>query len=93
MNPKPKNFLSTPTPSPKARRWRRWGLIGLVVYALGGFVVAPAILKWQLRQKLPALTHRHAEVKQVRMNPFALSLTIRGLALTETNGTAFAACD
>lgn len=72
---------------------RRIVLLGLVVYAVLGFFVIPALVKWQLRKQLPALTHRQAEVKHVRMNPFALSLTIRGLALTETNGTAFAAFD
>lgn len=65
----------------------------MLVYAVLGFFILPAIIKWQLRKQLPALTHRQAEVKQVRMNPFALSLTIRGLSLTETNGTAFAAFD
>ena len=68
-------------------------LIGVAVYAVVGFFILPPIIKWQLRKQLPALTLRQAEVKQVRVNPFALSLTIRGLALTETNGTPFAACD
>lgn len=67
-----------------------WG-VGLYVFT--GFFLLPALVKWQLRQQLPALTHRQTEVKQVRMNPFTLSLTIRGLSLTETNGTPFAACD
>lgn len=68
-------------------------LIGVAIYAVIGFVILPPIIKWQLRKQLPALTLRQAEVKQVRVNPFALSLTIRGLALTETNGTPFAAFD
>jgi hypothetical protein len=82
----------TPKP-PRQRRWRRGVLIGLAIYAVLGFLILPAIIKWQLRKQLPALTQRQAEVKQVQMNPFALSLTIRGLSLTETNGDAFAAFD
>lgn len=79
--------------SPRKRHWRRRALIGLVIYAALGFLVLPAIIKWQLRKQLPSLTHRQVAVQQVRMNPFALSLTIRGLSLTETNGDAFAAFD
>jgi hypothetical protein len=93
---KSKRKLLTPVPpNPPRRRacWRKWFLIGLVVYAILGFFILPALVKWQLRQQLPALTQRVAEVKQVRMNPFALSLTVRGLMLAETNGTPFAGFD
>jgi hypothetical protein len=75
------------------KRWLKRGAIALVIYAVIGFLIVPAIVKWQLRKQLPALTQRVAVVQQVRMNPFALSLTVRGLALTETNGTPFAAFD
>lgn len=87
---------SIPLIAPKPLRRSRWVKvvgISLVLYALLGFLVLPALVKWQLRKQLPVLTHRAAKVEQVRMNPFALSLTVRGLALTETNGTAFAAFD
>lgn len=83
----------TLTPSPRQNRWKRRVLIGVAIYAVIGFFILPPIIKWQLRKQLPALTLRQAEVKQVRVNPFALSLTIRGLALTETNGTPFVAFD
>jgi len=53
----------------------------------------PAIIKWQLVKQLPGLTHRQAIVQKVKLNPYALSLTIRGLSLTETNGEAFAGFD
>lgn len=74
-------------------RWQKWLLVVVVVYSLLGFFILPAIVKWQLRKQLPALTYRQAEVKQVRMNPYALSLTVRGVTLTETNGTPFAGFD
>lgn len=90
-NPAPP--LSKISPDPKRSRRLKWFAIALVSYAIIGFLILPPIIRWQLRKQLPALTHRQAEVKQVRLNPFALSLTIRGLALTETNGAAFAAFD
>ncbi len=79
--------------SPPRSQWQKRCLIGLLIYTGVGFLVLPAMLKWQLRKQLPALTHRIAEVKQVRMNPYALSLTVRGLSLTESNGAPFAAFD
>ncbi len=74
--------------------WRsRWAkVIAAVVlaYTVIGFLVLPAVIKWQMHKLLPGLTKRAAAVRQVRLNPYALSLTIRGLALTESNGEPFA---
>lgn len=61
----------------------------LVTYTLVGFFVLPAIIKWQMLKRLPALTHRNVTIKQVKLNPYALSFTLRGFALIETNGDPF----
>ncbi len=81
--------------SPPTRRGRRlrWVAILLIVYTVTGFFIAPAIIKSQLIKRLPALTKRQAAVQQVKLNPYALSLTIRGLSLTETNGQPFVGFD
>lgn len=59
-------------------------------YLLAGYFVLPPVLKWQLVKRLPLATHRVAAVREVRLNPLALSLTVRGLSLSETNGQPFA---
>ena len=77
-------------------RWRKWLprlVAGLLVYTVFGFLVLPAIVKWQLRKQLPSITHRQATVRQVLANPFALSLTVRGLELAEPDGSPFASWD
>lgn len=79
-------------PRRRSRRLRYVVLAGLL-YTVVSFFVVPPIVKWQLREQLPVYTHRQATVQQVRVNPFTLSLTVRGLALTETNGTPFVGCD
>ncbi len=79
-----------------ATRWGRrcrWLVLALLVYTLAGFFLLPAIIRWQLVKRLPGLTHRQAAVQKVKFNPYALSLAIQGLALTETNGAAFAGFD
>src|ERR1041384_4100390 len=83
---------SASQPPPCSRRLKR-ALLALGIYTVAGFLVAPLLIKWQLVKQLPKFTHRQATVQQVRVNPYALSLTIRGLSLTETNGEAFAGFD
>jgi Domain of Unknown Function (DUF748) len=72
---------------------RKWGTVLAVIIALYtvlGFLVLPAIIKSQMLKRLPALTHRNVAVQQVKLNPYALSFTLRGFSLTETNGEEFA---
>ena len=86
-------MLLTSAPKTKASKRARWlqrlGL-GLIIYTVVGFFVLPAIIKWQMVKQLPALTQRTARVEAVRVNPYALSLTVRGLSLTEADGATFA---
>lgn len=77
----------------RGSRWYRRSLgfgAAYLVYALLGFFVVPPVLKSKLIARLGPLTHRRVAVREVRCNPLALSLTIRGLALTEPDGAAFA---
>ncbi len=76
--------------NPRRRKWLLWSGGAFLLYTLGGFLLVPALVKWQLLKQLPPATHRLASVREVKCNPFALSLTVRGLALTETNGAPFA---
>jgi len=73
-----------------ARKWAIGIGIVLALYTLVGFLVLPAVIKSQMIKRLPALTHRHVSVQQVKLNPYVLSFTLRGLSLTETNGDEFA---
>ncbi len=73
----------------KRPAWRRrliWAGVLLLLYTLIGFFVLPAVIKSQMLQRLPALTKREVAVEQVKLNPYTLSLTIRGFSLTEPGG-------
>jgi hypothetical protein len=77
----------------KRSRWFKrvlWVAAVFLVYMLVGFFVLPPIIKSQLVKRLPGITRRQAAVRQVLFNPLALSLTIRGLSLTEPDGQVFA---
>jgi hypothetical protein len=71
------------------RHWRRiliGGATALVVFALVGFFVVPPILKSVVTKQLTAALHRDVSIREVRFNPFALSVTVRGLAIKEPKG-------
>src|SRR5579859_5857822 len=71
-------------------KWAKRVGVAIALYTLLGFFVLPAVIKWQMLKRLPALTHRNVAVQQVKLNPYALSFTLRGFSLTETNGDEFA---
>ena len=66
------------------RRILIWTVACLAVFALAGFFVVPPILKSVLTKQLTAALHRDVSIREVRVNPFALSTTIRGVAVKET---------
>src|SRR5436190_1029081 len=75
--------------APSIALWRRSRWAKRFVWAVGIFIV-PLIIKSQLLKRLPIITKREAAVREVKVNPLALSLTIRGLALTEPDKEVFA---
>src|SRR5580692_11859477 len=77
----------------KRFKWSKRIAIALAIYTIIGFLVVPAIIKSQMLKRLPALTKRQAAVEQVKFNPYALSLTIRGFALKEPSGDVFVSFD
>lgn len=77
-------------------RLKKWAIgagTAFVFFNVFSFFVLPAIIKSQMLKRLPALTHRHVAVGEVRLNPYALSFTLRGFSLTETNGDEFVSVD
>jgi len=60
---------------------------GLVLlYAIAGFVVAPAIIKSYIPDIVADHLNLQAEVNEVRINPFLLTLTLRGLEVKDPAG-------
>jgi hypothetical protein len=77
-----KNTLSTR----HAKKAAVGAVIFLVVFSLTGFFVVPPILKNVLIDKLSSGLHRGVSIRQVKVNPFMLSATIRGALIKEPNG-------
>ncbi|MGB7630141.1 MAG: DUF748 domain-containing protein, partial [Candidatus Deferrimicrobium sp.] len=70
----------------------RKGLIAggaaVLVYALFGFLALPPILKSVLSKTLSETLHRKTTLRNIRVNPFELSVSVRGLAISERDSPA-----
>jgi len=75
------------------KSWRLWGLMFLLTYALFGFFGVPYILKTQLIAKTPEFTDRTLSLQEVKFNPFALSLDMKGVSLADLDGVELAGLD
>lgn len=85
--------MAFPLSSVFRRRWPRWCLASFAVLSLAGFLVAPLVVKRQLVKHASAALKRPVTVGAVRVNPWALSLTIRGLSVKDHDGAELAGWD
>jgi len=69
-----------------ALRWLRWPLAAVALYALAGFLLAPAVIKWQLTKILSRELGRAVTLEKLAINPFALSVRARGFVIHEPSG-------
>jgi predicted PurR-regulated permease PerM len=56
-------------------------LIFFVVFTLVGFFVLPPLLKSILTKELSKNLHREVTINQIKINPYTLSITARGLTV------------
>jgi hypothetical protein len=63
-----------------------WLLAAVAIYALCGFLIAPAVLKWQLTKTLSRELSREVTLEQLAINPFALTVRARGFSIKEPPG-------
>jgi hypothetical protein len=61
----------------------------IFLYALFGFFVAPPIVKSQLKSGIAERLGRQVTVERIKINPFALSVTVRDFLIRETDGGPF----
>ncbi|WP_040844575.1 DUF748 domain-containing protein, partial [Nitrospirillum viridazoti] len=68
------------------RRKRFWAVLLMALYTLGGFFVAPPVLRREIVDVAQKAFQRPASLDEVRVNPYALSVELRGFRLTEADG-------
>jgi uncharacterized protein involved in outer membrane biogenesis len=66
-------------------------LIGLVIFfaafTLLGFFALPPMLKYILEKKLSENLHRGVTINQIKINPYALSIAVRGLTVKDKDSS------
>lgn len=89
------NKLASPLKNltPRHRRWLRWSLGLLLAYAVIGFLIAPVVVRWVAVKQLRQLLGREVTIEKVRLNPFALSGTVRGFLIKDLDGEPFVSWD
>ena len=71
---------------------RRWFIAGaglVLLYAVVGFLILPAVIKAQLPPRLGKLLDREVSLERVRINPFVLSAALEGFAVKDRDGEPF----
>jgi uncharacterized protein involved in outer membrane biogenesis/outer membrane protein OmpA-like peptidoglycan-associated protein len=69
-------------------------IVFLVLFGVAGFFIAPAVLKPLIIEKISAALHRKTSIAKININPFALSVTIKGFSLEDPgNKSPFVAFD
>lgn len=67
-----------------------WALSLALVYSVAGFLALPRIIRPMLEEKGSRALGRNLSVKELAVNPWALSATLRGLSIKDPDGKDFA---
>ena len=79
--------------SPRRHKFVRW-IVGLLfLYGILGFFVLPPIIRAVAVKQLSRQLDREVSIKKVKINPFALSTTVRGLLIRDKDGQPFISWD
>ena len=79
--------------SPRRRKLILW-VLGLVLfYAVTGFLILPPIVRIVAVKQISKQLDREVSIEKVKINPFVLSTTIRGLLIKDKDGVPFISWD
>ncbi|MBI9088583.1 MAG: DUF748 domain-containing protein [Desulfobacterium sp.] len=80
------NLLSKYKPLGRWKKISLWTTFCLLVHAVTGFFILPAIIKTVSEKQLTTHLKRNVTISKVRANPYTLSVTIQGFAIMDRAG-------
>src|SRR5579862_5852641 len=78
---------------PRRRKLVYWVLGLLLSYTVLGFLILPPIVRAVATKQLSKQLDREVSIEKVKINPFALSTTVRGLLIKDKDGQPFLSWD
>jgi Domain of Unknown Function (DUF748) len=79
--------------SPRQRKLVIWSVTLFVAYTLIGFLILPLIIRSVAAKQLAKQLDRKVSIQKVKLNPFALSVTVDGLLIKDKDGQPFVSWD
>jgi hypothetical protein len=79
--------------SSRRRKFILWIFWLLFSYAVTGFLILPPIIRAVAVRQLSRQLDREVSIQKVKINPFALSTTVRGLLIKDKDGQPFVSWD
>ncbi len=79
--------------SPRQRKLTIWLAVLALAYTLIGFLILPPIIRSVAAKQLTKQLDREVSIKKVKLNPFALSVTVDGLLIKDKDGEPFVSWD
>jgi hypothetical protein len=79
--------------SPRKRKLVVWAVGLLLIYIVVGFLILPPIVRGVAVKQISKLIDREVSIEKVKINPFVLSTTIRGLLIKDKDGQPFVSWD
>src|SRR5262245_52395335 len=75
---------------PRTRKIAIWVVAIVAAFGILAGLVAPPLLRGKVASMLSEKLHRQVSIEQIRINPFAMSVTVRGFLVKERQGSATA---
>jgi hypothetical protein len=79
--------------SARKRKLVIWALVLLLAYTVIGFLILPPIIRSVAVKQISKQLDREVSIQKVKLNPFALSVTVDGLLIKDKDGQPFVSWD
>ena len=79
--------------SPRKRKLALWAFWLVLIYTVVGFLILPPIIRSVAVKQISKQLGREVSIEKIKINPFVLSCTVRGLLIKDTDGEPFVSWD
>ena len=77
----------------RKRKLALWAFWLLLFYTVAGFLILPPIIRAVAVKQISKQLDREVSIEKVKINPFVLSCTVRGLLIKDKDGQPFVSWD